>query len=200
MKLKRLFLLVLAFTLIGSASVWADEAIKYRNKVNVIVNGKALSAPGVLLEIDGVAKTMLPTRDIADILQAMVVWDDETKTVNIYKPNVHITLTTQNKDGSYGTFGSVYYQSNIDFYIFTQIDSLRTKIQNLKFEVLDPYGDIVFESEHELDSADEELWFRTPVSMKFQYLGKYKVRVYMKPEGQQQYSLVSEKVFESKQK
>lgn len=201
MNLKRILSLVLAFSIVGAASVWADEIVKYKSNVNVFVNGEELSAPGILLEMDGETKTMLPTRDIADVLQAMVKWDDEAKTVHIYKPNVHISLTTKNEDGSYGIFGTAFYQSHINFYIFTQIDSLKTNIQNLRFEVLNPYGDIEFESEHELDGEEEEmLWFRTPVNIHLNYLGEYKVRVFMKPEGQEDYSLVSEKGFESKQK
>jgi hypothetical protein len=204
MKFRRIFLLILAFIVVGTASAFADEAVEMYSgsKVKVIVNGKTLKAPGLLLNVDGESKTMLPTRDIADILQAMVQWDDKNQTVSIYKPNVHIALSTQNKDGSFGTFGTVYYQSKSDFFIFAQLDSLMTNIQALKFQIVDPYGDSVYESEHELQGEEEDMvWFRTPnINMEFKYLGKYKVKIFMKPETENKYFLVSEKVFQSRQK
>lgn len=202
MKLKRIVLLVLAFALAGTAVAFADEAAEmYKgSKVKVTVNGKPLNAPGILLNVDGESKTMLPTRDIADILQAMVQWDEKKQSVNIYKPNVHIALTTKDKDGTIGMFGSVYYKNQYDFYIFAQIDNLTTDIQAMKFEIVDPFGNVVYEKKHELEGIESEmLWVRSPVSMKFDYLGNYKARVYMKPAFENQFFLVSEKVIESKQ-
>lgn len=204
MKARRIFLLILAFIVVGTASAFADEATEmYKgSKVKVVVNGKTLKAPGILLTVDGESKTMLPTRDIADILQAMVQWDQQNQTVSIIKPNVHIALTTSNKDGSFGTFGTVYYQSKSDFSIFAQLDSLKTNIKSLKFQIVDPYGDAVYDKEFELEGEEEDLvWFRTPtISLEFKYMGNYKVKMFMKPEGVDKYSLVSEKAFQSRQK
>ena len=69
-------------------------------------------------------QVMLPLRDIADTLQAIVDWDAKSQTVRMYKPNVHIFLSTRNNDGSFGTFGKVFHRETHNFFIFAQIDSL----------------------------------------------------------------------------
>jgi hypothetical protein len=111
---------------------------------------------------------MLPARDIADILQAMVHWDDATRTVTINKPNVHITLMTQSTNG---VFGQVYYKNQYDFVVFTQMDNLPRNIRAVKFEIVDPYGQVVTEGEQLYDSYPGKMaWLNFKVSMKFDYV------------------------------
>jgi hypothetical protein len=203
MKLKRIILLVLAFVLVGTASAFADEAVEmYKgSKVKVVVNGETLDVPGILLTVDGKSKTMLPSRDVADKLQAMVYWDDATRTVYISKPNVHITLTQPLKDNVIGMFAQVYYKNHYDFVVFTQMDNLPKNIRAVKFEITDPYGQVVTEGEHIFESYPGKMyWLPFKASMKFDYVGTYKVKVYMKSDAEDRYFLVSEKLLESTQK
>lgn len=202
MKVKRLLLLVLALSLLGTATVFANDAAEWykAKKVKVKVNGETLKAGGLLVTMDDESKTMLPLRDIANTLQAVVEWDEATQTVSIFKPNVHIALSTLNKDGSFGTFGSVNQKKKTDFFIFAQLDTVTMNIDSLKVEIVDPFNDVVYTSEHKLNltANNDQYWFRTPhISMEFKYVGKYKVKTYMKTTEKGEYYLVSEKGLDS---
>lgn len=194
-------ILVIGFLTFGVVSVWASDTYEwYRGKpISVFVNDKPVDARGLLIQTGDEGRVMLPLRDIADTLQAMVSWNAELQTVRMYKPNVHIFLSTMNKDGSFGTFGKVYHQEKHDFFIFTQIDSLVKEVHSLKFEIVDPQGRKVYEHDHVLDGNTEDvLWVRTPnIQLEFAHLGEYKVKLYMSMSADSPHHLVSEKVFHS---
>lgn len=202
MKWQKLLLPLCVLFVIGAGTVWADDVYEWykAKEVRITINGEELSSKGLLVEDEnGDSTTMLPLRDIADALQAMVKWDEASQTVHLYKPNVHIFLSTMNKDGSFGTFGRVYYKEKHNFIIFSQIDSLEADVSALKFEILDPNGNRVYEHEQTLDVKNENtIWVKSPnISLEFMHLGEYKVKLFMKPEGDDAYHLVSEKVFQS---
>jgi hypothetical protein len=202
MKVKRLIVFVLILALSGTATAFSSDIYEwYKGKnVKIMVNGEELDTQGVMIQFENEVKTMLPLRDIANTLQAMVKWDEEEQTVHLYKPNVHISLTTQFKDGTLGTFGKVFHRQKFDFFIFAQIDSLLTPIESLKFEIVDPLGRMVYEHEHLLSRQEtgDVLWVRSPnINLEFRQLGDYIVKVYMKLDKNNNYDLVSEKVFNS---
>ncbi|MFS1513358.1 stalk domain-containing protein [Chengkuizengella sp. SCS-71B] len=195
MKFKRTFLLIIGLSILGAATVAADSKIKqYSGKeISVEVNGELLSKPA--LNIEGT--TMLPVRDITNILQAMVEYNAATDTVSIYKPNIQVSLLTRLKDGQFGTFGTVPKNNENEFFIFTQIDTLLTDIDSLKYEIIDPAGSIVYNyTEPDLTDQEENMWLYTP-NIKFtaKLTGEYTVNVYMKLTGSKEYSLVGQKVF-----
>ena len=196
MKWKRLMLLILVFSMVGAVTVFADDAFEWYQgkKVKVIVNDTQLKSPGLL--IDGT--TMLPAREVAENLQAMVRWNGSTQTVTIDKPNVHISLLQEFKNGSFGTFGQVIHKNKYDFHIFTQIDSLKTELYSYKITIVDPYGNTQYTYEDELKQQKENLWIGTPnINLEFKHIGKYTVKFFMKTDAKGDYSLVSEKVFPS---
>lgn len=199
MRLKKVLLLMLVFTLISAATIWANDTYERFSgkRVTVYVNDKEIKSSGLLMQHDG--RVMLPLRDIAGALQSLVKWDGTTQTVHIFKPNVHIFLSTMNKDGSFGTFGKVAHKQKHDFFIFSQIDSLASGIHSIKFDILDPTGKRVYEHEHLLNGQnDDVLWVRTPnIRLEFAHQGEYKVMMFMKLEEGDSYQLVSEKVFHS---
>ncbi|NBI29029.1 stalk domain-containing protein [Chengkuizengella marina] len=195
MKFKRTFLLIIGLSVLGAATVAADSKIKqYSGKeISVEVNGQLLSKPA--LNIEGT--TMLPLRDIANKLHAMVEYDKDTDTVSIYKPNVQVSLLTRLKDGSLGTFGTVPKNDENEFFIFTQIDTLLKDIDSLKYEIVDPFGTIVHKyTEPDLTEQNENMWLYTP-NIKFtaKITGEYTVNVYMKLSANNEFSLVGQKVF-----
>jgi hypothetical protein len=201
MKLKRLLVLILAFSIAGSVTVFADDAFEwYKGKeVKVFINGQTMKSSGLLINGPKFENTtMIPLRDMAETLRAIVKWNGDKQTVNIYKPNVHISLVQQLKGGSFGTFGQVSHKSKYDFYIFTQIDSLLTKVHSYKIVIEDPNNKNVFSEEKVLKEQKENLWIGTDnISLEFEHLGKYTVKVYMKIEESGEYFLVSEKMFPS---
>lgn len=204
MRLKRVILLTAVFIVLGTLTVIASESYeRYRaKKVNVFVNGQEAGSQGLLVQMGNEAKTMLPLRDIASALQAIVEWDEDTGTVNIYKPNVHIFLSTPNQDGSFGTFGTVYYRQKHQFNLFAQIDGLTTPIRALKYEIVDPKGESIYNHELEFDRVTSSTeWLKTPlINHEFKHLGEYKARVYMQIEKDKPYDLVAEKGFHSIEK
>lgn len=196
MKLKRILLLILMFIIFGAATAFANDSFEwYKGKsVKVIVNDKELSSPGLLIE----GKTMLPLREIANTLQAIVNWNGNTQTVNIHKPNVHITLVQMLKGNSFRSFGQVIHKTNFEFNIFTQVDSITTKVHSFKITIVDPKGEILYTYEDVLTQQKENIWIGTPaIDLEFKELGKYTVKVFMKVDEKADYSLVSEKMFPS---
>lgn len=213
MKVRRLLLSVLIIALLGTVTVFASEGLEwYRGeKVAVTINGKPLKSDGLLLQMNKESRTMLPLRDIAETLQAMVEWDGAQKAVSIYKPNVHVTPIGSLKEGGEGVFGIVPSNSKTSFRVFLQIDNLTTSIEELKIEIVDPFGDAVFTTKSdksELEEAkktskaggapDSMIWLRHSVNgFHFKYAGEYKIKVYMKMHADSEYYLVAEKVLYS---
>ncbi len=198
MNYKRFLILILVFTVIGTASALADDAYEYYKgkEVSVVFNDEPIEEKGLIIN----SKTMLPLSNVARTLQALVKWDSATETAYIYKPNVHITLFGMNKDKISGPFGKVEYKGKYDFVIFTQVDSLLTDISSIRVTMEDPYGKEVYSKDKELtkdDQKDNGFWFGTPtITHLFKYTGKYTIKFYMKS-GDDPYSLVSEKVVQS---
>jgi|HigsolmetaAR203D_1030402.scaffolds.fasta_scaffold00632_23 hypothetical protein len=200
MKAKRVLIIFLLLALCGATAAYANDAYDYfrGKKIKVTVNGQTLKTNGVLTVVDNESKVLLPVREIANQLHAIVKWDESTQTVSIIKPNVHIWLTVSNKDGSFGTFGIVDHGSKLDFNIFVQMDNIKSGIHGLRFEIVDPYNNVVYESEKAYDGKNGGIeWLQVPVSMEFKYLGSYRVKMYMKDDPKGEYYLLSEKVFNS---
>lgn len=199
MKIKRLIILVIVLTLLGAVSIYASDLSKYyRGKsVDLYVNGEKENTQAMLLEIDNEGKAMIPLRAVATTLNAMVDWVSEKQTAYIYKPNVHVLLSTMNRDGSFGTFGKVTQGKRYSFVILTQIDSLETDISGLKFNIIDPTGKVIYDYEKEItESIGSTYWTRTKeITHEFKEKGDYKVEVFMKLDQNSSYDLVSEKVF-----
>jgi hypothetical protein len=196
MKFKRILLLILVFIIFGAATAFANDSFEwYKGKsVKVVVNGKELSSPGLL--IDG--KTMLPLREIANTLQAIVNWNDNTQTVKIHKPNVHLSLVQMGRNNSFTPFGQVIHKTKYDFHIFTQVDSITTKVHSFKITIVDPKGETLYTYEDVLKEQKENIWIGTDkINLEFKELGKYTVKVFMKVDQAEDYSLVSEKTFPS---
>ena len=197
MRLKRTLIFILVFCLIGTVTVFAADAYERLGiPVKVVVNGETLKESGVLVD----NTTLLPLRAVANQLRAVVDWDQASKTVNIYKPNVHITLVQNLKGGVLGTFGNVP-KGKINFKIFTQIEGLMVPVDKIKFTIEDPYGKTVYTYEYTLQQKSEkDFWVFTPgISLNFEHLGTYKVNVFMKLKDANngEYFLVAEKQIRS---
>lgn len=200
MKIKRIIVLVIVLVSIGSMSIYANDLSKiYRGfSVDLFINGEKAGNDSMIFKIDEESRTWIPLRAVATTLNAMVKWDSNEKAAYIYKPNVHVFLSTLNRDGSFGTFGKVTQGKKYSFVIHTQIDSLKTDISGIKFYIKNPSGDVVYDHEQEFtESVGSTYWNRTPqITLEFVDSGDYKVEVYMKmDEPDATYDLVSEKVF-----
>lgn len=201
MKLKRLLLIVLALSLFSAATVVANDGFDWlkAKKIKLKVNGETLSASGLIANIDKDNKTMIPVDDIANALQAVVKWDEASQTLNIAKPNAHIYLLTPQGGSSEGMFARVYYDETSVFSILVHLDSVQ-EAHSLRFDIIDPADNVVYSSEGRTKEPDAGMiWHRTPknITMKFKRLGKYTVKVYLKPDEKSDYFLISEKAFES---
>lgn len=202
MRIRRILLLSMAFIIFGAVTVLANDSFQwYKAKsVKVVVNDKTLKTSGLLMSGDSELKntTMLPVRELAGTLQALVNWDSKAQTVTIYKPNVHISLVQGQGDGPYTVFGQVAHKLKINFKIFAQIDSITTKLHAFKLTIVDPTGQTVYESEKLLKEKMENIWHATEnINLEFKELGDYTVKVFMKINEKDDYSLVSEKVLQS---
>jgi hypothetical protein len=200
MRLKRLITLTLVFMLLGSITVFADEVYDWfrAKKVTVTINKTELKNPGLILDSRTDSKTMVPLRDIADSLQALVNWDQYTQTIHIYKPNIHLFVIQVIDEKPGKTFGKVSKGGKYDFVISSQVDNLLTDVDSLKVTVIDPYGKEIESHIKSLRDIKDTFWYTTPtISHEFKYSGKYTVKYYLKSSSASDYALVSEKVIYS---
>ncbi|GIQ62620.1 hypothetical protein PACILC2_11880 [Paenibacillus cisolokensis] len=74
-------------------------------------------------------------RFIKEWYKGIVTWDNKTKTINVFNPNVH--MLTRSIDT---IFGEVNQNSRVTFNVFAQIDILKTDISAFKVTLTDPHG------------------------------------------------------------
>lgn len=191
MKVRRVLLLTVVLTLLGGTAIFADTISQ---KVKIVFNKQEQDDGGAL--IDG--KAYVGAREVADIAQAFVSWDDDAKKVTISKPNVHMFLLDGNKP-----FGSVS-KGKGSFQVFAQIDDLQTNISGFKVTIADPYGDETYidgrtNRDDGFPMGKDNFWFTSiEKSYEFKYSGKYTVRFWMQQTGSTQMQVVSEKTIISK--
>ncbi|WP_274361608.1 copper amine oxidase [Paenibacillus thermotolerans] len=195
MKIRRMLLCAIALSMVGGASIGANEALQTwkGKKVRVTVNGDDIS--GGALQIDG--KTYIPLR--SDTLQALVKNDPNSDAIHIYKPNVHLFLFYGDKNAM-KPFGYAKKGQSGEFFVFAQVDNLQTKVRSIKTVVADPNGETVESQVYKLeDGASDSFWHVTsPIKMEFKLSGQYKVKFYIKQSEDSDFELVSEKAILSK--
>ncbi|MCM3698431.1 copper amine oxidase N-terminal domain-containing protein [Paenibacillus macerans] len=178
MKWRRVAVLAIAFSLMGGSMLFADAASQ---KVKLLLNGRELEDGGYI--IDG--KTYVPLRN----LEGLADYNEETKTVNYYKPNVHMSLSSEE-----GVFGDIKKTGKLKFYVFSQIDNLKTNISAVRVSITAPDGTVKEIQTDEIKEQRDNFWFRTKdYTYDFKATGQYTVGFYMKPAGGTDFVLVSEK-------
>ncbi|MFD2612857.1 stalk domain-containing protein [Paenibacillus gansuensis] len=189
MKLRRIVILTLAISLLGTASVFADSI---GQRVRVFVNNNETSDPGI--NVDG--KTMLSLREMSEALGAIITWDDETKDVRVFKPNVHMILLDTDKSQ---LFNEVE-RGKANFVFISQTDNLLADVYSFKVLISDPYGnakDIVPETVF-TEQKDTYNTRTKPIDYDFKYSGKYTISYMMKLSRNADYQTVGKKVITSR--
>ncbi|MFD0711009.1 stalk domain-containing protein [Paenibacillus sp. GCM10027626] len=183
MRFRKLLILLLVVCMWGGTMIFADAAAQ---KVRVIVNGEELDDAGLSSE----GRTFLAVRQLADTLQALVVWDDSAKRAIVYKPNVHMFLFQDNN-----IFGNVKKGNRYTFKVFAQIDNLLTSVAAVKVSIFDPSGDEKVIQSQNVTVEKDNFWFRTEdIKYNFDASGKYAVRFFIKLTANDEWKLVSEKI------
>ncbi len=193
MKVRKLILLTLVFSLICGSAAYADSVTQ---KLRVLVNKKWEEGNDSII-VDNVS--YISSKIVSDKLQAILLWDNNDKKVSIFKPNVHM-LTSQDNS----IFADVKLKQKFKFNLFIQVDSLKVDISALKLTIADPYGDetlIEARSSGDSDFPDgkDNFWITMKdISYNFDSAGPYTLRFWMKPAGESSFQVVSEKVITSK--
>ncbi|AZN40584.1 stalk domain-containing protein [Paenibacillus albus] len=189
MKFRKLLLLTLVLSLWGGTMLFADATSQ---RVRVILNGSELDDSGIFTD----GKSYLSIRQIANNLQSIVLWDDSSKKVTIYKPNVHMFLFQDTK-----IFGNVNKGDKLSFKVFAQIDDLKTEISAVKVTIANPSGNESLIQSNNVSIDKDNFWYRTDdYDYKFDSTGKYTINFYMKVAGMDDWKLVSEKTITSNAK
>ncbi len=175
---KRVAAFTLAFFLMGSSVLFADSAYQ---QVRVWINGNEVDGGSYVIN----GKTYVPLRE----MDGLVDYDNDAKTVKLYKPNVHIFLFKGDT-----AFGNVS-KGKLKFNVFTQVDHLETDIAAVKVAITDPSGSQKDIQSQDITQQKDNFWFRTyDFTYNFATSGEYKVGFYMKKSKSSDYVLVSEKV------
>jgi hypothetical protein len=192
MKVRKILMMTLVLTLIFGTAVFAENISQ---TMRVVINKKELDDAGLLVD----NKAYLAVGTLSKAMQAMVSWDNEDKKVTINKPNVHMFTMMDNSP-----FGSVNKNSRIKFYVFSQVDNLKTDINGFKLTITDPYGEDTWidgrdTGDKDFPSDKDNFWFKTKeVSYEFKSSGAYVIRFWMKQQGSSTMQVVAEKVINSK--
>ncbi|QMV40334.1 copper amine oxidase [Cohnella cholangitidis] len=193
MKVRKLVVLTLTFTLLCGSVAYADSVTQ---KLRVLINKKwEEGSDGVIVD----NKTYISSQLISDKLQAIVISDDSDKKVTIYKPNVHMSTVHKST-----TFREVQKDQPLDFNVFITVDSLKVDISALKLTIADTYGaetTIWTQKSGDSDFPDKKYDFGLTINVSsytFAQAGPYTLRFWMKPAGESAYQVVSEKVLASK--
>ncbi|WP_248926529.1 stalk domain-containing protein [Paenibacillus hamazuiensis] len=204
MKVRRALVLAFALSLLGTASVtasslWGDFEGFSRAKLYINNVEKQFSdgeTPAFLVK----GSAVLPVRMLADSLQALVKWDNANKTVNVFKPNVHMFVAKEvGKDYSVKQpFGKVKKGDTIDFAVFAQVDSLDTSISSFKISIETPSGEqAVAPHEKAVGGEKDSFWYPWPFTVTFSESGNYIVKFSVKLDDSSDYVVVSKKVIVS---
>lgn len=181
MNFKKVAIWLMLLSLCGGTIIFASTAAQ---KVRVMINGSELDTGGII--VDGA--TYLPLRQVAGSMQAIVDWDNSNKSATIYKPNVHMFMYQGNSP-----FGVVDKGFSGKIKVFSQIDNLQKDIKSVKVTIADPSGkEKLIQSENVTSSNN--FWFVTEeFDYKFDAVGTYTVRFYMKATDVDDWAVVAEK-------
>lgn len=203
MKIRRVAILTLAFFMVaGGAAIAGSRWGTYEgySKVQVNVNNESLSSGKVpAFVING--STMLPLRESAEALNAIIKWDSTNQTADIYKPNVNM-IVAQDLGFKKNTVDSVskpFLQAtqgtSTPFRVFVQVDSLLTPVEGFKLSVIDPNGVSVDSREESTAVTQDYLWYTSYFDVNFSSYGNYTVRFEFMVDGA--YVTVGEKLIVS---
>jgi hypothetical protein len=203
MKVKRLLALILIFTLLGVATVFADTVYEKYNakKVAVKVNGTTLDAFGLEVDISrneaGIeTKTMVPLDELVNSIGGIVSVDD--KGINIYKPNVQMSVASPDDRKSIRVVEKGKSDIKFPFYVVAFMDSINTDISNIMITVVDPFGDEITIADNEYSLAKEDQgkevfnFTSKTLELKIKWTGKYTVNLHMKEVGSNKYYKVGQ--------
>jgi hypothetical protein len=195
MNTRKLLISIILLSLVGGATAGATQVLQtWKGKeVRIFVNNEEI-AEGILIE----GRTFVPVRPLSDTLQASIQVDKED--IHIYKPNVHLFLFSGDRTAM-KPFGNVY-QGRYEFFVFAQVDNLKTQVHSIRTSVIDPRGQTVEAQIFRFtNESREEFWYTTaPIKLDFKLIGEYKVRFSMKSAEESEYELLSEKSIVSMKK
>jgi hypothetical protein len=203
MRAKRTLMLGMVIALLCTVTAFADsDTFEGYSKAKLRVNGEEVSVDGVpAFVIDGA--TVIPLRQAAEALHAMVKWNNTTRTADLYKPNVHMLFgedIEQNGGGLFkksehtdliSTFSRVPNGKNLNFSIMVQVDELTTAVDGYRVTVIAPDGTEAYRAQEDKSITDESFWLQFQQKIKFSQKGKYTVKFAFLYDGD--YTVVAEK-------
>jgi hypothetical protein len=203
MKVPRLLTLVLSLSLIGAtgalaSSIWGDY--EGFGKIKMLVNDSERQftdgeAPAFLIK----GNAVFPVRELSESLHALVRWDNASKIVSVYKPNVNLLVSENvSTDSIKMPFGRVPKGKKIDFAVFAQVDTMKTPYQSFKISIISPSGQPAAPSHEKAGGEQKEnFWYSWPFSVSFKEAGDYKVQFAIKLDEGSDYTVLAEKVIVS---
>lgn len=141
-----LVLVLLAVVGLSTVAVAAGETFGGLPVVQVIVNGKALGTPGVVVE----GRSMAPVRALAEALGAEVSWDQATQTATITTPDAKPQppspwngVSTRTNPAGIGNTQTIFVKSSLDDYTakVTLLEVVRGDQAWQKLQAANPYND-----------------------------------------------------------
>lgn len=186
--MKRMVGLIALMTVIAAVTLAADDVKDWylAKKVAISVNAADVESKGFIWD----SKPVVPVKELANELHAIVKVDPETQKIKIFNPNVHMLLVNKALE----PFAKVDKGTKADIQVLLQVDTLETAIHSFKFTIVDPSGKETELHRDEVSEKRDNFWYKTPVfEQEFKSSGKYMVNFYMRINSDDPFTLVSQK-------
>ncbi|OUM95580.1 MAG: hypothetical protein BAA02_12735 [Paenibacillaceae bacterium ZCTH02-B3] len=201
--LKRILLLFLVMTFAGAGTVLANSVYDYVRARQAVVtfNGKKLSE-GYLIQT---GKHTVPAVDAESLLGALggyMRMDEKTGQIDIFKPNVQVTVNAKNSNQTYTHTHKFKNNRLHEIQITVTADGVTEEIEAMQLTILDPSGQeirrVTDDGPIPKSMATSSI---TQVNLEFlirlEKTGLYTVEFSVKPKGEKQFFRVGKTVFES---
>jgi hypothetical protein len=203
---KRILLLFLVLTFTGAGTALANSVFEYvrAKKMSVQFNGTTMEADGFLVQVN---KKNVPMADLQSVLNALGGYmrvDEKTGKIDIYKPNVQVTVNAKDSDKRDKYTHTHNFKNNRlhDMRFTATVDGVREEIEAWQFIILDPAGREFIRHTDEGTIAknmasDTITQINMDIRVKIEKAGLYTVNFLIKPKGADQFFRVGQSMFES---
>ncbi len=201
MKMRRVALMILAFSLVGAGSVFANSAYEKYNakKISVHLNGTAIETPGLIVDFGKESRSMAPVRELAQSFGAIVNYNETEGTLNLVRPNVQLSMHTVMENVSLSEpFGIISKGKYNKLALLAQVDSLTVPVHSLRVTIIDPFDVEIERIDKPVEKQQENFWLKLmPLEINFKYTGDYKVNFQIKSTADSEYVQVSQLTIKS---
>jgi hypothetical protein len=204
--LKRMLILILVLTVAGAGTALANSVYEYvkARKAPVTFNGKKLAADGYFLQVNKKTVPVLDAESLLAALDGYVRYDEKTGQINVFKPNVQLTVNVKlNKKDQTHTHSHLLKNNWVhDIRVTVFADNVTEEIEAMQLTITDPAGKEILRSIDDSDipkslASNTFTQLNMDFPLRIEKPGLYTVEFSVRPKGDTRFYRVGKTVFES---